>query len=92
MKRLLLIVSVLWTQIIHADEAKITLKEGAGKDLVTANCAMCHSLDYIPMNSPFLDGKGWEASVNKMIKVIGAPIKDENVPAIVDYLSRNYGK
>ncbi|HLQ26063.1 MAG TPA: cytochrome c [Acidiferrobacterales bacterium] len=92
MKRLLLIVCVLWTQMNHADEDKITLKEGAGKDLVAANCGMCHSLDYIPMNSVFLDGKGWEASVNKMIKAMGAPIKEENVPAIVDYLSKNYGK
>ena len=35
---------------------------------------MCHSLDYIPMNSVFLDRKGWEASVTKMMKVMGAPI------------------
>ncbi len=90
MKRLLLIMSVLGIQMVHADE-KVTLKDGAGRDLVAASCGMCHSLDYIPMNSVFLDGKGWEASVNKMIKVMGAPIKGENVPAIVDYLSRNYG-
>ncbi len=37
---------------------------------------MCHSLDYIPMNSLFLDRKGWEGSVNKMIKVMGAPISE----------------
>jgi hypothetical protein len=53
---------------------------------------MCHSLDYIPMNSVFLDRKGWEASVTKMIKVMGAPIGSEDVPAIVEYLSRHYGK
>jgi hypothetical protein len=40
----------------------------------------------------FLDRKGWEGSVNKMIKVMGAPIRGEDVPAIVDYLARNYGK
>jgi len=53
---------------------------------------MCHSLDYIQMNSTFLDRKGWEASVNKMIKVMGAPIRPDDVPLIVDYLNRNYGK
>ena len=51
-----------------------------------------YTLDYIQMNSVFLDRKGWEGSVTKMIKIMGAPIKSEDVPAIVDYLSRNYGK
>ena len=75
-----------------ADESQIRLKEGEGKPLVEANCSMCHSLDYIQMNSPFLDRKGWEASVNKMIKAMSAPIRPADVAAIVDYLSRSYGK
>jgi mono/diheme cytochrome c family protein len=75
-----------------ADEAQVVLKEGPGRDVVAANCSMCHSLDYIPMNSVFMDQKGWEASVTKMIKVMGAPIRSEDVPAIVEYLSRHYGK
>ena len=41
---------------------------------------MCHSLDYIPMNSVFLDRKGWEGSVNKMVKVMGAPISEQDAP------------
>jgi hypothetical protein len=75
-----------------AGEDQVALKDGPGRDVVEANCIMCHSLDYIPMNSVFLDRKGWEASVNKMIKVMGAPIRSEDVPAIVEYLARNYGK
>ena len=75
-----------------AQESQLRLRDGPGRQLVEANCVMCHSLDYIPMNSPFLDRKGWEASVNKMIKVMGAPIRSEDVPVIVDYLVRNYGK
>ncbi len=63
-----------------------------GKELVEANCSVCHSLDYIQMNSPFLDKKGWEASVNKMIKVFGAPIKQEDIGPIVEYLYKHYGK
>jgi cytochrome c5 len=76
----------------RADEAQVELKDGPGRDVVEANCIMCHSLDYIQMNSVFLDRKGWEASVNKMIKVMGAPIRGEDVPAIVDYLTQHYGK
>jgi hypothetical protein len=59
---------------------------------VEANCVMCHSLDYIPMNSPFLDRQGWEASVNKMIKVMGAPIAEGDAQKIADYLAGQYGK
>ncbi len=75
-----------------ADESTVKLKDGDGKQVVEANCVACHSLDYIPMNSVFLDRKGWEASVTKMMKVMGAPIRSEDVPVIVDYLVRNYGK
>ncbi|HZP85291.1 MAG TPA: cytochrome c [Burkholderiales bacterium] len=88
-----------WTMLLAlvtgsalADEAQVHLKDGPGKALVEANCSMCHSLDYIPMNSPFLDRKGWEASVTKMIKAMGAPIREQDVGAIVDYLNANYGK
>jgi mono/diheme cytochrome c family protein len=75
-----------------AGEPQVTLKAGEGRALVEANCVMCHSLDYVPMNSVFLDRKGWEASVNKMIKVMGAPIRQEDIAPIIDYLTRNYGK
>ena len=75
-----------------ADESQVKLRDAPGKDLVLANCAMCHSLDYIPMNSPFLDRKGWEAEVQKMIKAFGAPVPPEDVPRIVDYLTAQYGK
>ena len=75
-----------------ADESMVHLADGDGKQVVEANCVTCHSLDYIPMNSVFLDRKGWEASVTKMIKVMGAPISEQDAAAIVDYLARNYGK
>ncbi len=76
----------------RADEASLRLKDGPGKDKVQSNCMTCHSVDYIQMNSVFLDRKGWEASVNKMIKVMGAPIKEEDVGPLVDYLAQYYGR
>ena len=75
-----------------AQESQLRLRDGPGRPLVEANCVMCHSLDYIPMNSPFLDRKGWEASVNKMIKVMGAPVAEADAQKIVDYLTGQYGK
>jgi mono/diheme cytochrome c family protein len=89
--RILLFVLLLATPAL-ADESRVALKDGQGKQLVEAHCVMCHSLDYIPMNSVFLDRKGWEASVNKMVKVMGAPISEQDAAAITDYLARNYGK
>jgi mono/diheme cytochrome c family protein len=74
-----------------ADESKIQLKKAPGLDKVEANCAACHSLDYIPMNSPFPNAALWDAEVTKMIKAFGAPIDDADAKAIADYLKKNYG-
>ena len=57
-----------------------------------AQCGACHSFDYIRMNSRFLDLAGWTAVVNKMVKVYGAPIPQEEVDSIARYLTEHYGK
>lgn len=74
-----------------AQESTVALKDGPGKEK-TMLCAGCHSLDYIQMNSPFLDRKGWRTSVNKMINAFGAPISKDDAEEIVNYLDQNYGK
>ena len=74
-----------------AQESKVQLKDGPGRDKANA-CLACHSLDYIQMNSRFLDKAGWTASVNKMINAFGAPIAKEDVEPIASYLAENYGK
>jgi len=90
--RSLLLFTLLLASAALADEGQVKLKDGPGKDLVVGSCVMCHSLDYIPMNSVFLDRKGWEASVVKMVKVMGAPIRPDDVPKIQEYLASQYGK
>lgn len=75
-----------------AQEKRLALKEGPGLAQVQANCGTCHSLDYIVMNSPFLDRAGWDGEVKKMINVFGAPISAGDAKAITDYLAQNYGK
>lgn len=74
-----------------ADEQVIKLKQASGVDKVEGNCAACHTLAYIPMNSPFLNAAGWTGEVTKMIKAYGAPIDDADAKAIADYLAKNYG-
>jgi len=72
-------------------EQMIKLKPGPGLDKVEANCQACHSLSYIPMNSPFLNAAGWDATVNKMINALKAPIDAEDAKAIKEYLAKSYG-
>ena len=74
-----------------AEEKPVELKKAPGLDKVEANCAACHSLDYIPMNSPFPNAALWDAEVTKMIKAFGAPIDEADAKAIADYLKKNYG-
>jgi mono/diheme cytochrome c family protein len=84
-------IAALFALPAMAAEQAIKLKPGPGADKVEANCQACHSLSYIPMNSPFLSAPAWTAEVNKMIKVMGAPIDDADAKAIIDYLAKNYG-
>ena len=74
-----------------AQESRVELKDGPGKDKAQ-QCVACHSLDYIQMNSRFLDKAGWTASINKMINAFGAPIAKEDVETLAEYFAQNYGK
>ena len=80
------------TLLASAQERSIPLKPGVGQEKIEAYCSGCHSLDYIQMNSPFPDRKLWDAEVTKMINAFGAQIPKEDVSAIVDYLTAQYGK
>jgi sulfite dehydrogenase (cytochrome) subunit B len=75
----------------HADEQIIKLKQAPGLDKVEANCAACHTLGYIVMNSVYLNSASWDAEVTKMIKAFGAPIDDADAKVIAEYLKKNYG-
>jgi cytochrome c5 len=92
MKKVLLIaILALVASPAMAQEETFKLKDGPGKEQVEENCGACHSLEYIGMNSPFLDRAKWDATIKKMVNLLGAPIQDKDVPAILDYLVKNYG-
>jgi hypothetical protein len=75
----------------YGGESSIQLATGAQTALVQLRCSTCHSLDYIVMNSSFLARAAWDAEVRKMMKVMGAPIPENDVAPIVDYLTQQYG-
>lgn len=91
MRTLLAMFALTLTGGAVAQESKIQIKDGPGKDKVM-QCLACHSLDYIQMNSHFLDKVGWTAEVKKMINVYKAPISQEDADTIAAYLAQNYGK
>lgn len=75
----------------YGGESSIKLAGAEQAALVQLRCSTCHSLDYIVMNSPFLARAAWEAEVRKMVKIMGAPIPENEVAPIVDYLTQYYG-
>ncbi|HYW53772.1 MAG TPA: sulfite--cytochrome C oxidoreductase subunit B [Dongiaceae bacterium] len=72
-------------------DAGMAFKPGAGVGAAQANCLTCHSSAYVS-TQPVLSKAQWTAEVTKMKNVYGAPIPDDAVPAIVDYLTAQYGK
>jgi mono/diheme cytochrome c family protein len=89
MFRFLLTAALLCAAPVLAQEA-VTLKPGPGHDEATISCAVCHTLNYIRMNSVFLTPDAWKAEVTKMREGFGAPIDDDTANTIVKYLSATY--
>jgi sulfite dehydrogenase (cytochrome) subunit B len=90
-KRAVAVVLLVFSAVAIAEEPKVELKGGPESERARGHCSACHSVDYIQMNSPFMKRATWEAEVRKMIKVMGAPIPESEVAALVDYLTRYYG-
>jgi hypothetical protein len=60
---------------------------GAGSEPVNNNCTACHSAEMV-LAQPALSKTVWQAEVTKMTKVYKATINEEDIPAIVEYLSK----
>ncbi len=73
------------------DETAV-FKPGPNLEVVQNNCTGCHSADYIATQprGPKYKTDFWQAEVDKMIKVYGAPVNDADVPKIVEYLAATY--
>lgn len=88
---------MLTAAVLRAGEVTIALppetaalKPGPGADLAKANCMTCHSVDYIS-SQPKMPRKFWEAEVKKMKEKFAAPLADENLATLTDYLTAIYG-
>jgi mono/diheme cytochrome c family protein len=62
-----------------------------GYQLVQKNCMICHAAQYVQTQPPSSPRAYWLATVKKMKKPFGAPLPDEDIPDMVDYLVKVYG-
>jgi hypothetical protein len=62
-----------------------------GYELTAQQCSICHSPEYVAYAPPTSPRAYWQATVDKMVKVFGAPLPPDQIPPIVDYLTRTYG-
>ncbi|MDR3381395.1 SorB family sulfite dehydrogenase c-type cytochrome subunit [Cupriavidus basilensis] len=76
---------------LPAETASYKASELPGYRLVQQNCMTCHSAQYVQTQPLSSTRAYWEATVKKMKKPFGAPLKDEDMPAMVDYLVKTYG-
>ena len=71
-------------------EETATFRPGPGIDAAQDHCATCHSADYVS-SQPAKQGQAfWDAEVQKMIKVYGAPIDAPDAKTIAEYLAKTY--
>ena len=73
------------------DGVQLTPSPLPGFSKAQANCTMCHSAEYMRYQPPNAARPDWDAMVHRMKAVFKAPIADEDMPEIVDYLARTYG-
>lgn len=79
------------TYALPDDLEDFTLPPGKGSEATVANCASCHSLDYIRSQPRGKGAQFWKDEVHKMVAVYGAPIEPADADIIAAYLTKTYG-
>jgi hypothetical protein len=67
-----------------------TFPGGAAAESITANCTACHSPGMV-LTQPAMTRGTWQEEVIKMRTTYKAPLADEDIPGIVDYLASHKG-
>jgi mono/diheme cytochrome c family protein len=73
------------------DGVQMTPSTLPGYAKAQANCVVCHSAEYMLYQPPNAARPYWDAMVKRMKAVFKAPINDEDMPEIIDYLVKTYG-
>jgi sulfite dehydrogenase len=62
-----------------------------GYQLALQKCSACHSAHYAEYQPPNTGAGYWNAQVLRMKNVFKAPITNEEVPILEEYLQKTYG-
>jgi cytochrome c5 len=80
--------TVVRVQLPAGDEA---FPPGAGSDIASSQCQICHSAGMV-LTQPPLKKDEWRAEIIKMRTVYGAPIPEDQVEGLVEYLRNINGR
>jgi hypothetical protein len=72
---------------VNFPDSDRTFPGGADADAINNNCLACHSAGMV-LTQPRQSRAAWHSEVDKMRDTYKAPIAEEDVPAIVDYLAK----
>lgn len=61
-----------------------------GYAMAQQQCMICHSADYVAYQPPSTTPAQWKGIVTKMQKAMHAPLTDEQIQPIADYLTEAY--
>jgi cytochrome c551/c552 len=75
---------------IELPPERLAFKPGPGAEIANGQCLVCHSVDYVVMQPP-MPRPFWAASVKKMREKFGAALPEDQVEAVVNYLTQTYG-
>jgi cytochrome c5 len=82
--------AALTQAIADADSAALaSLAVGPGRDIVERSCVICHSVAMIEMQHK--DSAGWTKTAGQM-RAWGAPVQQAQMPALIGYLTKHYGR
>lgn len=79
------------TIALPQETAQLRPSTHPGYVIATQMCAICHSADYINQQPGKMTLTQWTAEVTKMQHAYGAPLSDDQVKQIGEYLAITYG-
>jgi hypothetical protein len=72
-------------------QTTVSLPDGEGRQILETSCMSCHTLDGLPKFKGQYTRKDWQDVVDTMI-AYGAVVQNKDVPVLIDYLTKNFGK
>ncbi|MGY8814120.1 MAG: hypothetical protein ACKVHQ_05320 [Gammaproteobacteria bacterium] len=80
----------LFVPIIGFSQSADSFPDGEGKSLISSKCISCHALSTVLVKRASQDV--WDETVNKMVSEFKAPINQNEIAVIVNYLATNFGE